>query len=543
MSAASPDSITKSWTKTDADRKAVSEGCWFDLAAAERVRHFFSRFLKHSKGQKFAGQKFDLLPWQWEHVVGPLFGWRRADGTRRYRRASVWVPKKNGKSTIAAGLILYMLIADNEPGSEVYGAARDRNQAGIIFNEVRNMVRQSSGLSGKLQIHDTVKQVKFDSRNSFYQVLSSEAGKTGHGLNAHGVVIDELHVCDRELYSTLRYAGASRSQPLFIDISTAGNDKLGIGFEQYQYAKRVKDGVTEDADLLVYIAEADSNEQWEDEKQWHKANPSLGVTIPLDSFRADFVTAKNGTPSAQADFKQLRLNLWQETHFAWLPLEEWDACKADFTEEELIGFPCWGGLDLSSKLDITAEVLLFQRDDEFYLVARFWCPEEADSNRQKANKTRLKPWILGGHIQETPGNVVDYDLIEKQVASDAEKFGVKESAYDPWNAQQLANHLQEQGVRVVEFPQTLRNFCEPMKELERLVKSRKIRHNGNPAMRWMVGNVCVRKDSNGNIRPDKQKSADKIDGVVALLMALARATLKTTGTTGRFYEENELEMA
>lgn len=520
------DAVTSQWVRSAADERAVASGCYFDRGAAERVRRFFAGFLRHSKGQ-FAARPFELLDWQWLDIIAPAFGWRRADGTRRYRRVSLWVPKKNGKSTLAAGLILYGLVADNEPGAEVYGAAADRSQAGIIFGEVEAMVSQSPDLASRLAVNRSVRRVSYPAKHSFYQVLSKDSRKTGHGVNAHLCVIDELHVVNRELYDTLRYAGAARRQPLMVEISTAGNDKTSLGYERYAYCKRLLKEEQEDGETLAVVYEAESNEKWDQPDQWQQANPSLGTTISMDSFRGDFVEAKNGSPSTQSAFKQLRLNLWQDAVFAWLALELWDACAADITPDLLEGKPCWGGLDLASKLDLTAWVMIFELAEGVYaILCRFWVPEAADSRRARENKARLAAWIEAGYITATPGNVTDYNTIKAQVAADCERFGVKEVAFDPWNATQIATDLQDHGVKMVEFNQNIRSYNEPTREFERLVVSGNLKHDGNPVMRWMVAHTSARKDSSGNVRPDKERSGDHIDGVTGAIMALARAIFR-----------------
>lgn len=518
------DRVTREWTRSKADEAAVDAGCTFDLQAAERVRKFFT-YLRHSKGD-FAGKPFELLDWQWQDVIAPAYGWRRPDGTRRYRRVSVWVPKKNGKSTLCAGLVLYGLTGEGEPGAEVYGAAADRQQAGIIFEEVASMIDQSAPLKGRLDVNRTIKRVTFAPRHSFYQVLSKEARKTGHGVNSSMAVIDELHVVNRELYDTLRYAGAARRQPLQVEISTAGNDKTSLGYERYTYAKRLLKGEIEDPDLLPVVYEADDHDKWEDPAQWQKANPSLGVTISRDNFRADFREAKQGSPATQANFKQLRLNLWQDAISAWIPIEEWDACQGDITPEMLEGKPCWAGLDLASKMDVCAFVLLFEVEPGTYaILPRFWAPEEADSRRQKANLALLKPWMNAGFIKATPGNVADYDQIEKDILDDWERYNIRTIAFDPWNATATSNHLQAAGVKMFDFQQSVKSYNEPMKELEKLILSRKLIHDGNLVLRWMAKNVSVKKDPSGNERPDRETSSDKIDGVCAAIMALAMATV------------------
>jgi len=523
-----------SWIRSAADEKAVAVGCWFDEAAAVRVRDFFSKFLRHSKGE-FAGKPFELDDWQWRSIIAPLFGWKRADGSRRYRRCSTWCGKKQGKSTLCSGLVLYGLVGDGEMGAEVYGAARDRSQAAIIYNECEAMVKQSAHLSRRLNIIPTTKRIVCAQTNSFYSVLSKDAHKSGHGINASVAIIDEVHVVDRELYNTLRYAMASRRQPLLIEISTAGNDTQSLGYERWKFAKQVLEGKALDPELLPVIYEADSNEVWEQEEQWFKANPGLGKTISLDSFRSDFNEAKQGSPATQANFKQLRLNLWQHTHHAWVALADWDACAGQIDRALLEMTPCWAGLDLASRLDICAFVVVFrvqsrgpkvQSQDHYYVKAWFWCPEEADSRRQQHNLALLKPWIEAGHIKATPGDTTDYDVVEHDIIEICDRLAVQEVRFDPWNATQITTHLQAHGITLREFGQTLRNYNEPMKECESLIREKRIVHDGNPVLRYMIGCTSVFKDSSGNVRPDKKSSKDKIDGVTALLMALAGPTQK-----------------
>jgi phage terminase large subunit-like protein len=530
---------TRQWITCPADEKAADAGCYFDLDAADHVRRFMAKVIRQSKGE-FAGKPLELLDWQWQQIVGPLYGWKRPNGRRRFRRASVWVAKKNGKSTLAAGLILYGLVADSEAGAEVYGAAADRNQAGIIFNEVAAMVRQSPALEKRLDVNKTLHRVVFQEANSFYQVLSKDSRKSGHGINSHLSVVDELHVVNRELYDTLRYAGAARRQPLQFEISTAGNDKTSLGYDRYVYAKRLLKGEIEDPETLAVVYEAAEPAQWEQPEQWKKANPSLGVTIPLDGFKSDFLEAKNGSPADQANFKQLRLNLWQDAIFAWLPLEAWDACAADLEPSALEGKTCWGAFDLASKMDLTAWALVFDLGDgEFALLTRFIAPCEADNRRQKENRSLLKPWMDAGHIVATEGNVADYDVIEGIIREDCERFGVERVYFDPWNATGVVNHLQAEGIALVEFGQTIKNYNAPMRELERLVMAGKLKHDGNPVMRWMVAHTCARKDPSGNVRPDKEKSSDHIDGVCSTIMALQGALAEGGGSV---YETKGIEL-
>lgn len=552
-----PDRLTKKWIKGKADEKAAAAGCRFDLGAAERVRRFFHSFLKHSKGN-FAGQPFELLPWQWEHLVGPFFGWKRPDGTRRYRRVDCWVSKKNGKSSLCAGLVLYGLLADGEAGAEVYGAAADRNQASIIFNEAASMVLQSPALRGKLKVVETTKRIVFEEKRSFYSVLSKDSRKTGHGINASMTVIDEKHVVTRELRDTLRYAGAARRQPSFWEISTAGNDKTSVGYETYLYAKKVLEGVIEDPELLVFIAEADSNEVWDRESQWKKANPSLGHTITLDSFKGDFKEAAQGSAAAKANFCQLRLNIWQDAVETWLPMDKWDQCGGKIDEKALEGQVCYAGLDLASTTDTASLVLLFPHGDaedddagslrnadvaqkgtgqggdglsggesvpssRYTALLFVWVPEEACRRRERENRTRLDGWAREGHVTKTPGDVIDYDLIRSTLQKLSSRFIIQGVAIDRWNATQLAVQLDGDGFAVEPFGMGYASMSAPTKELEKLVLSGRLRHGGNPVFRWFASNCTVEQDAAGNLKPSKKRSTEKIDGVVSLVMALGLA--------------------
>jgi len=523
------DKITKQWIRSAADERAVDAGCRFDLQAADRVRQFSAKFCRHAEGD-FAGKPFELLDWEWQHVVGPLYGWKDAAGSRRFSKASIWIPKKNGKSTLAAMLILYMLLADGEAAAEIYGAARDRNQAGIVFRAVRNMVNQSPALLKYLQVIASVKRIVFEQKASFYTVLSAEARKTGHGINAHFAVIDELHCCSHELYDTLRYSGAARRQSIFFEISTAGNDKTSLGYERYLYAKGVRDGSnTDDTRLLVYIAEADGNDLWEDEKQWRKANPSLGHTISLDKFRADFKEAKNGTPSDRAAFRQLRLNLWQDAIVGYFDMQQWDACSHFVVVvDTLYDRDCYGGLDLANTLDMTCFALAFPDEDGGYtLLLWCWVPEDVNQERERTNRRTYYDWIQQGLIKKTEGDELDYAQVRRDVRAIGDRFNVKSVGYDPWNAGQIAQELQSDGFTMEKVLQSIANFNEPLVMMSRLLKTGQLRHGGNPVNRWMAGNTVVRSDGLGCVMPARKKSADKIDGIVAEAMAIGQAIGKT----------------
>jgi phage terminase large subunit-like protein len=356
------------WIRSPRDEKAVLEGCRFDIRAAERVRTFFTKFLRHSKGQ-WAGQPFALLDWQWREVVAPLFGWKRADGTRRYRRAYIEVPKKNGKSALFSGLSLYLLAADGEPGAEVYSAAVDRDQASIVFNEAANMVEVSPQLSSRLNVVRSMKRIVMPRSRSFYKALSADV-PAKEGLNAHAVLIDELHAQKtRLLWDTLRYTGAARRQPLHLSITTAGFDHHSICWEQHDYAEKVLDGTIEDSSFLPFIAAAGAEDDWTSPEVWRKANPSFAVTINPEQFAEDCREAQE-SPAKENSFRRYRLNQWTEQEVRWLNMEKWDACATPLGD--LGRRPCYAGLDLSSTTDITALVLVFPNEDRYDVLPLFW---------------------------------------------------------------------------------------------------------------------------------------------------------------------------
>jgi phage terminase large subunit-like protein len=548
---------TRQWTRSAADERAVAAGCYFDLAAADRVRQFAFQFCRHAEGN-FGGQPFELLDWQWQNIIGPLFGWKTAAGIRRYHKASVWIAKKNGKTSLAGMLVLYMLVADGENASEVYGAARNRDQAAEVFKVASNMVYQSPELDsrqgGILRVIESTKRIVYEERASFYKVLSAEARKSGHGKNIHLGIIDEVHVCNHELYDTLRYGGASRRQPIFFEISTAGNDKQSLGYERYQYAKGIQNGTnTDDGRTLVYIAEADRNDVWEDEEQWYKANPSLGTTITLDSFRADFLEAKNGSPSDQATFRQLRLNLWQDGLDSYFDMVLWSANAvpplglpllpsgarpgtgrgsaqsaglppALACLEPFYGRDCFAGLDIANTLDMASLGLTFpEEDDGFMLWPFFWIPEEANRARERKNKRTFYDWIAQGWIEATEGDEIDYELIYTRVLQIGEKVNIKSIGYDPWNAGQIAQQLQIAGFTMVRVPQTISSFNEPLVKMKNLLLAGKLRHGGHPVLHYMAEKTVVRSDGLGNVMPARKKASDKIDGIVAEAMAIGQA--------------------
>ena len=516
--------MTKPKTRpSPSKRRRDKGGFWFDEAAADRAVQFFERCLTHVKGE-LAGQPLKLDPWEKERIIRPLFGWKRKDGTRRYRKLYVEIPRKNGKSTLCAGIALYLLHADREPGAEVYSAAADREQAAIVFDVAKQMVLQSEPLRQRSEVYRR-SMVVLESASS-YRVLSADAF-TKHGLNASGIVVDEVHAQrNRELIDVLTTSVGSRRQPLEAYITTAGYDRKSIGFELHDYAIKVRDGIIEDPAFLPVIFAADENDDWTDERVWAKCNPGLGHSLKLDYLRGECAKAKS-IAAYENTFKRLHLNIWTEQESRWIQLETWDACNAAVPDlDELRGRRCWIGVDLSSTTDITAVVALVEdRDDPdmFDVVPFFFVPEERIGERARRDRVPYDLWRDQGHLIATEGNVVDYDAVRAKVNELGEILQIIEIPIDRWNSTGLQTDLGGDGFTVVPFGQGFASMSSPTKELERMLLDRKLRHGGHPVLRWMASNVAVMQDPAGNLKPAKNKSTERIDGIVALIMAIGRA--------------------
>lgn len=516
--------VPDEYVRTVADVAAVDAGCYWHEASAERVRTFFTDFLRHSQGE-WAGQPFELLDWQWNEIIRPLFAWKRPNGTRRSRTAHIEVPKKNGKSTLCAGLSLYFLIDDDEPGAQVYSAASDRPQAGIIYREAAQMVQASPDLRRHVQVIDSRKRLVFPKTGSFYQALSADAHRQ-EGLNIHALLFDELHAQPtRDLWDALEHGGSSRRQPMAIAITTAGWDRNSICWEQHEIARQILDGTFDDWSYFAFIAAADPEDDWTDPAVWRKANPSFGITVKADQF-AEKCKQAQASPAKVNTFKRYRLNIWTEQAQVWLDMEAWDRCGEPFEAATLAGRTCYGGLDLSSKLDTSSLALVFPptEDDPLWRVlAWVWIPEDNSVQREKRDRVPFRMWADQGFIETTPGNVIDYGFIEARVLELRGQYDLREVAFDPWNATQTSLNLQAEGVEMIEFVQGLKSFNEPTKELERLILDGKFAHGGNPVLRWMARNTVVQPDRNENIMPLKNKSPERIDAIVSTIMGIGRA--------------------
>jgi phage terminase large subunit-like protein len=492
----------------------------FDEASAARAIQFF-RFLRHSKGE-WAGQPLELSPWQ-QFIVASLFGWRRkSDGLRRFRSAYIEVARKNGKSTFAAGLALYLMLADGEPGAEVYAAATTRDQARIVHGEAVRMVQRSPELARRINIFkDTLLHEPSASR---FQPLCA-AGDRLDGLNVHAAIIDEYHAHKtRELFDVLDTATAARRQPLLIVITTAGYDRTSPCWALHDYCRKVLEGEPDETQFC-YIATLDEEDDWNDSTTWIKANPNLGVSVKLDDLARKAAKAE-ALPAAQNEFRTKHVNQWVSQISRFIPVELWDQITDAIDPDTLAGQSALVGLDLAKSQDVAGYVLLFGDEEAGYeVLPRFWIPEARALERERDNRIRWRAWESQGLVTISDGEVIDYALIEARLLEDARHFQIEQVAYDPWNCLQFALRLAEAGLEVVEFPQTIKNFNEPTRKLIELVRIKKLRHGGHAVLRWMADNVEVRTDASGNIRPVKPTpdSPLKIDGIVMLIMALGLA--------------------
>lgn len=498
----------------------------FDAVKAQRAVKFINN-LKHTKGV-WHGVPFDLLPWQ-DKIITDIFGTVKENGFRQYNTAYVEIPKKNGKSEIAAAVALYLTCADNEWGAEVYGCAADRAQASIVFDVAVDMVDQCPALKKRIKPIISQKRLVYMPTGSYYQVLSSEAFSK-HGLNVHGVIFDELHAQpNRELFDVMtKGSGDARMQPLFFLITTAGTDRNSICYEVHQKADDILRGKKNDPTFYPVIYGIKDEDDWSLEKNWYKANPSLGHTIPIEKVRDAFNSAKEN-PAEENIFRQLRLNQWVKQSVRWMPMDIWEKCSFAVDIDKLRGRECYGGLDLSSSNDITAFVLIFPPtadDDKYYVLPFFWIPEENLKLRVRRDHVPYDVWAKQGFLKTTEGNVIHYGFIESFIEDLGKKYNIKQIAFDRWGAVQMVQNLEGLGFTVVPFGQGYKDMSPPTKELMKVTLEKKIVHGGHPVLSWMMDNVYVRTDPAGNIKPDKEKSTEKIDGVVALIMALDRAVRK-----------------
>ena len=497
----------------------------YDKKKADHVVNFIQQ-LKHSDG-RWAGQKMQLLPWE-EQIVRDLFGIIGEDGYRQFRNAYIEIAKKNGKSTLSSALALYLLYADGEPSPQVFSAACDRNQASIVYNEAEKMVKSNPQLLKRSKVNASIKRIVSFNPAGFYQVLSAETGSK-HGLNISGLIFDEIHAQpNRKLYDVLtKYSGSARTQPMFISITTAGNNKESICYELHIKAQDILAGKRHDPSFYPALYNLAPDDDWHDEKNWYKANPSLGQTLSIDRFREDYQNALEN-PAELNTFKQLRLNMWVSSSVQWIPEHIYDLGNKTVDPERLRGRDCYAGLDLSSTSDITAFVLVFPPgpgEEDYIVLPYFWLPEDTLDLRCRRDHVMYDSWSVQGYINVTPGNVIDYRFVQDFIEKVCEKYHVKEIAYDRWNATMIVQNLLDEGLPCVPFGQGYKDMSPASKELYRLIMEGHVNHGGNPVLKWMATNVVMEQDPAGNIKPTKAKSIEKIDGIVALIMAMGRCVL------------------
>ena len=513
----------------------------FDERKARRVIRFIE-CLRHTKGE-FHGKPFKLLPWQ-EKIIRDVFGTVRDEdpSMRQYNQVYIEIGKKNGKSELGAALALNMLINDDEWKAEVYSCASDRQQAAIVFDVAVDMVRQSPALMKRVKIIPSTRRMIYQPTGSIYQVLSSEVA-TKHGLNVSACIFDELHTQPtRALYDVMTQgSGDARRQPLWFFLTTAGTDRNSICWEVHQKAEDILAGRKNDPTFYPVIYGIDDDADWSDERNWYKANPSLDVTVDVEKLRAAYQSAKDN-PAEENLFRQLRLNQWVKQSVRWMPMDAWDKCDTLVNPETLIGRECYGGLDLSSSTDITAFVLVFpprEENEPYYVLPYFWVPEDTIDLRVRRDHVPYDVWKAQGSTMATEGNVIHYGFIEQFIADLGTKYNIKEIAYDRWGAVQMSQDLADAGFTIVPFGQGFKDMSPPTKELMKLVLEGRIAHGGNAPLRWMMDNIYVRTDPAGNIKPDKEKSTERIDGAVATIMALDRA-IRHQGSDESVYDSRGL---
>ncbi len=475
----------------------------------------------------YSGTDFKLRPWQEKHVR-EIFGSKRADGLRKYRKVFFALPRKQGKTELCAGIALYLMLGTGKTGQHIYSASGDHNQAALIFRAAASMVRNDPELAAVCIVYDGYKRIECKPLGSFYQALSSEASLK-HGLSPSAVLFDELHVLpNRELFNVLTTGFGARREPLTIMITTAGWDRNSLCWEQWDYARKVRDKVIADDGFLPILYEAKDTDDWSDEKLWHKVMPALGDFCELDFLRDEFKKAKN-LPRFENTFKQLYLNMWTQQSTRWLPMDRWNECGEPIDESSLAGLPCFGGLDLSQTRDLTSFALAFPTNNGISALSYNWAPMDGLWRQEAANRDLYELWADQGFLTLTPGEVVDYQYVEDQIAGLAAIHDIRKIFADRAMAMQLCLRLRDvHGIDVEFLPQTPMVLNGPTRELERIVTSRLLSHGGNPILTWAAANAAIRENATGLIQLHKSKSTGRIDPLAALINAIA-AQASTTG--------------
>lgn len=517
--------IPKAWAERFAlipgyDPEATAGDCEFRAHVADRVLAFFEREMTHIEGP-LGTQPLKLMPWQ-EAIVGAAFGYFRPDGARRYREVFLYVPRKNGKTTLLAALVNLVALADGEPGAQIYSAASDRDQAAIVFRNASTMLLRNERFKNRVSVYKSYKSIEFPN-GVFYKALSAEAG-TKHGLNSHFIVVDELHAHpDGELVDVLTTSTGSRRQPMTWYITTADYRRESVCNKKHDYACKVRDGVVDNQAFLPVIYEASREDDWASPDVWARVNPTFPVSPTLDYMQQACKEAQE-VPSEENKFKRLHLNIQTEQDERWLPISLWDACQQPIDPESLEGRKCFGGLDLSATQDVTAFVLVFpplEGERTTPILTYFWIPEAAMRKREKKDRLPWSTWVHDGFASKCEAETIDTDQIRRDIGALGKRFNIGKILIDRWNALSITNQLMGDGFDVELFGQGFASMSAPAKHLEKIVVEKSISHGGNPVMRNMMASVSIERDAADNIKPSKKKSTDRIDGVVALCMALA----------------------
>lgn len=504
---------------------------YYDQTAGDYATNFFPSVLTHVKGQ-WAGKPLILESWQTK-FISSLFGCKRTldDGIQRietdlrqYRMAYLEIARKNSKSTMVAGLGLFMLICDNEPGCEIYSAAADREQARIVFSIAKGMIENDPDLSRICRCYKNL--IEVPNTGAIYRVLSSDAS-TKHGFNAHGVLFDELHTQpNAELWEVLTTSQGARTQPLVIAMTTAGSSRHSLCWQIHEQALRVLQHKSDTRTFLPVVYAADEKDDWRDEKTWEKANPNIDVSVSREFLREECQQAQE-MPSRENAFRRLYLNQWTSQETRWIPMNAWDECDGNVDAESLKGQECYAGVDLSTTTDLTAVALCFPTEDEGVKVLPFyWMPENNIADRARRDKVPYDEWAKSGKIYATPGNVVDYVAIRMKLNELRKVYNIRQVAIDRWNASMLVTWLEDDNFEVIMMGQGFASLNAPSKALEGLILSRKLEHGGDEPLRWMANNVAIEIDAAGNIKPSKKASTERIDGIVALINGLSRVILQ-----------------
>ena len=507
---------------------------YFDKQAANKAISFIETFITHTKGE-LTGKPFILEDWQKE-IVGNIFGWKNKEtDLRKYRTVFIEVPRKNGKTTLCAAIGIYMLFADRERGAEIYAAAGDRNQAGIVFEIAKGMIANNVELSSRGKVFRN--SITNESKGNFFQAISSDS-KTKHGFNANCIIFDELHTQpNRDLWDTLTTSTGARREPLTIAITTAGCDRQSICYELYNYAKRVLDKSISDESFYPVIYEAEAEDDITLESTWKKANPNYGISLRKDYMERESKRAIE-LPSYQNTFKRLMLNIWTESQTKWIGHDEWMECHQEFDYSTLEGKECWGGLDLASTRDLSAFVLVFNVNGKFIVKPYIFIPKENAKKRSDRDGVNYVEWLRDGHVFGTEGDVQDYHFIRAKINELSKKYRIQSICYDRWNASQIVIDLQNDGANMDPFGQGFVSMSMPTKALEVEIIAKNIIHDNNPCLNWCLSNITIQEDPAGNIKPNKSKSVDRIDPIVALIMALGGYYSEDDGTS--VYDERDL---